>query len=293
LESDLRHGFLSADALRTSLQRADNMIRSARRRPRVAFTLVELLVVIGIIAVLISILLPALGNATRQARKIKCLSSLRQIGHAFQMYANENGGFWPVVVHNLNAHIKIDVERRWYDLVAPYVTREDIDKASDIVKIRERSVIWGCPEWAATFEVDPSDPVQSLRPGYGMNPYPTYFEDGNVKNLAVISGTQGKYTKQLKWTNPTERGLIADAVAHVLQTPATIGPTSQWQPYDPVAQGAFYVDGRRHGRDDVSKAQSYRQPLMNMLFCDGHAAPVSVKEAWNAIHNPGKDLAVP
>jgi prepilin-type N-terminal cleavage/methylation domain-containing protein/prepilin-type processing-associated H-X9-DG protein len=63
------------------------------RRTARAFTLVELLVVIGIIAVLIAILLPALGKAREQAKTVQCASNLRQLYNLIQIYANYNKGY--------------------------------------------------------------------------------------------------------------------------------------------------------------------------------------------------------
>jgi prepilin-type N-terminal cleavage/methylation domain-containing protein/prepilin-type processing-associated H-X9-DG protein len=71
-----------------------NPIQS-KLRCRSGFTLVELLVVIGIIAVLIAILLPSLSRARRQASQVQCAANIRQIGQFYQMYAAFNRGRYP------------------------------------------------------------------------------------------------------------------------------------------------------------------------------------------------------
>jgi prepilin-type N-terminal cleavage/methylation domain-containing protein len=69
------------------------------RRPASAFTLVELLVVIGIVAVLIAILLPVLGKARAQANRTVCLSNIRQLGAGILMYCNDNDGYFPTCAY--------------------------------------------------------------------------------------------------------------------------------------------------------------------------------------------------
>ena len=66
-----------------------------RRPRRAAFTLVELLAVIGIIALLIAILLPALGKARKQAQEVKCMNNIRQLCLAMITYADTHMGYIP------------------------------------------------------------------------------------------------------------------------------------------------------------------------------------------------------
>ena len=71
------------------------MTYPVRRRPTTGFTLVELLVVIGIIALLISILLPTLGRARKAANTVKCSANLRSILQGMTIYASQNNGSIP------------------------------------------------------------------------------------------------------------------------------------------------------------------------------------------------------
>ncbi|MBL8761203.1 MAG: prepilin-type N-terminal cleavage/methylation domain-containing protein [Phycisphaerae bacterium] len=83
-------------------------------RPAPAFTLIELLVVIAIVAILIAILLPSLGSARRSARTTKCLSQVRQLELAHQLYLDANKEvFIDACLHHDEAVTLDDVKRAW------------------------------------------------------------------------------------------------------------------------------------------------------------------------------------
>jgi prepilin-type N-terminal cleavage/methylation domain-containing protein len=80
---------LSSHRHHTTAVAAEEAVVPSRRR---AFTLVELLVVVGIITVLIAMLLPALGRARQQARAVVCLANLRQLASGYHDYLRSNRG---------------------------------------------------------------------------------------------------------------------------------------------------------------------------------------------------------
>ena len=140
------------------------------RHIRRGFTLVELLVVIGIIALLISILLPALSAARKQANTVKCLASLKEIGNCFAMYSVENKGWWPVCSYDTYQRDSdnLAVMWFWYNFLQKYATRYQLNTATASVDDRNngrKTVFWGCPEFEAAYSTGYNGQLQRDRHG--------------------------------------------------------------------------------------------------------------------------------
>ncbi len=133
-------------------------IRCASKRVVRGFTLVELLVVIGIIAVLVSLLLPSLGRVRRSAVATQCLSNLKQLGVAMQMYINDNkGSFTPRfssgIGYRTGAWNQVgdpDLYVSWDDLLGAYdgrkLTQDEMRLSYAPKRLTSADNVWRCGE---------------------------------------------------------------------------------------------------------------------------------------------------
>lgn len=204
------------------------------------FTLIELLVVIAIIAVLASMLLPALSKAKESGRKAKCLNNLRNMGLALLMYAEDNNGLIPRGNDPL-----------WWRVLSPNLGGRT---TNDYAKVQ----IYLCPSY----------PNKKQLICYVDNAW-TFSSPRDTVGSEVIG-----LTRITKFQRPVDTIYFADneagswrPVITDLGSSGSIEMNDVWSPVHlPYAPGGKVVNSQRR----VALARHGRGP--NLLFFDGHAA---------------------
>mgnify|MGYP000393561015 CR=1 FL=1 len=235
---------------------------SRQKHPdRLGFTLVELLVVIGIITILISLLLPALNKARASANVVACASNQRQVGVALQQYTMANKGAYPPAEPNryiTTMTPSIQWGRTWDSVISEFIGRRLTDVEIDQFQFNRAmgtNALFQCP----AMENNDSVPnvavagLQGIRRGFRVNGFGSFLgRDRPDPNLigGIFGRLESRKITKIRTTTFTAVAFCYDDSRSILGL--------SWYSVADQASDLSSVQ-RHHPKDRV-----------NVLFVDGH-----------------------
>jgi prepilin-type processing-associated H-X9-DG protein/prepilin-type N-terminal cleavage/methylation domain-containing protein len=268
-------------------------VSPAHRRVQ-AFTLVELLVVIGIIAILLSMLLPALRRAREAGQTVTCASNMRQMGLAIQQFALVNGDRGPGGASTKNGSFA------WDNVLNAIIFKQPQhnQKGTRITLGEAQPNTLGCPSFAMNYNLSKTTPTSNYGRAIAINQYVTggtYYKVGStvysegrygllVKDPASVVSYFTKYwlgSKMSKFKNTSRKFMIveheraSDSVS--ASFPYNDLPTTWFLGDDPIYP--------KYAGDNGNYAFRHNgQRIMNVLFVDGHVEGLTPKSEINTKH---------
>lgn len=227
------------------------------------FTLVELLVVISIIALLLSILMPSLNKARKQAKKVMCLSNLNQWSLVWQMYTNDNRGKLP---------------DGW---VADPTNEKNVYWTHVLMRYYNNMKLRLCPEIKGFMVVNDVWAPSASNPWVAWGKWPedggataSYTEKGGYGSYGINNWVENHPSDPYHWKNVNVGG--ASNIPLFLEC--------AWMnssPYDTDAPPQYDGDPGGGGWGDIKRfCLNRHNGETNVLFMDSHSRHVGLKELW-------------
>ncbi|AQQ10026.1 PilD-dependent protein PddA [Sedimentisphaera cyanobacteriorum] len=242
-----------------------------RKNRTSGFTLIELLVVISIIALLMSILMPALNKAREQARNVVCQSNVKQWGLIFSMYTDDSDGYFPADCH------KDDGRWTWFLSMKPYYAGKfeillcpttkaaPEDRGGRLNNRWQWNVRWWTPNVFETEMLEDRD-AEELGGSYGQN----WWVTSNDSWTATYP-TENKFKRVDNVQKPSSVPVIGDCGSFVVR------PTRFADP--PESDGDYsYESSNEMKRVCTNRHNNGR---VNWVFADFSVQQVKLKELWD------------